>query len=326
MKQVDNLILKQYLGKDSFGDIYLTMKKGLNYRYSTKVIDRNIVDISNLSKYLKNELVILKQLNHPNITKLEEIKKTKGHYYIVMEYDNGDNLSDCLKKYMLKYKKPFPPEIVQYLMKQILDALSYFHSLGIIHRDLRLDNIKVFFDSANDKVNLNMKRARIKITGFSRAIQLGKTNVNLNDFTNFTGIVMPVNMDPIIFHKLFQRRDLNLGYDTKVDIWSIGTIFYEILIGKPAFNACNINDLIYKIDNVSYSIPINISKEAASFLNGMLQYDSKRRLSARELLNHPFLTKRVTEHNIKIKFRQNNNIIYIKDDRYIYQYFNSIDK
>ena len=52
-----------------------------------------------------------------------------------------------------------------------------------------------------------MKRARIKITGFSRAIQLGKTNVNLNDFTNFTGIVMPVNMDPIILHKLFQRRD-----------------------------------------------------------------------------------------------------------------------
>ena len=125
---------------------------------------------------------------------------------------------------------------------------------------------------------------------------MGKVYVNLNDFTNFTDVGIPVNMDPILLHKLFQRKDLNLAYDTKVDIWSIGTILYEILIGKPPFNACNINDLIYKIDNGSYSVPINISKEAASFLNGMLQYNSKMRLSAWELLNHPFLTKRVTEH------------------------------
>ena len=66
-------------------------------------------------------------LEHPNIVKLEETKKSHNSYYIIMEYINGGGLSECLKKYIEKYGKAFPEYIVQYLMQQIIDALVYIH-------------------------------------------------------------------------------------------------------------------------------------------------------------------------------------------------------
>ena len=293
MQQIDDLSLIKPIGKGSFGEVYLTIKKGRNVYYATKKIERKVADQPNVQKYLYNELEILKQINHPNIVHFEEIKKTKEHYYIVMEYINGGGLSDCLKKYMEKHKKAFPEEIVQYLMKQIIDALYYLHSRRIIHRDLKLDNIMVHFDSDYDQQNLNMMKAKIKIIDFGFAIQLDKAKVT------FSAVGSPINMDPIILNKFCKRKDVNLGYDTKADIWSTGTIFYELLTGKAVFNAKNMLELIDKVDEGRYQIPKTLSIEAVEILNGMLQYDSKNRFSAEQLLKQPFLTKNVTD----FKFR-----------------------
>jgi serine/threonine protein kinase len=98
-------------------------------------------------------------------------------------------------------------------------------------------------------------------------------------------------MDPIILNKFSKRKDQNLGYDEKADIWSIGTVCYELLIGKAVFNATTMNDLVDKVENGTYTVPKSLSKEVVSFLNEMLRYDSKCRLSAAELLKQPFLTK-----------------------------------
>ena len=216
---------------------------------------------------------------------------TKDHYYIVMEYINGGSLTDCLKKYQQSHKKSFPEEIVQYLMRQIVDAIKYLHSQKIIHRDLKLDNIMVSFDSENDKNMLNMMRGRIKIIDFGFAIHLAKSNLA------FSALGSPINMDPKILRKFTKRgEDINnLGYDYKADIWSLGTICYELLIGQAVFNAETMNDLVKKVENGSYSVPTSLSKEVVSFLNGMLQYNPNYRFSADDLSKQPFLTKRINE-------------------------------
>ena len=168
-QQIEDLKLIKLLGKGSYGEVYLSKKLNSNKLYATKKINKTIAD-TEMRRYFKYEINILKMLNHPNIVKLEEVKTDKNYYYIVMEYINGGELSDYLKKYKLKYQRAFPEEIVQYLMRQIIKALIYIHDRNIIHRDLKLENIMVSFDSERDKEELNMMKANIKIIDFGFAI------------------------------------------------------------------------------------------------------------------------------------------------------------
>ena len=73
-----------------------------------------------------------------------------------MEYCNGGGLSDCLEEYQKKNRKPFPEELVQYLMRQIVSGIHFLHSKNILHRDIKLDNILVHFDSEEGRKNKNM--------------------------------------------------------------------------------------------------------------------------------------------------------------------------
>ena len=298
MQQIDDLTLIKCLGKGSFGEVYLSKKKGKQAYFATKKISRAQADQPSLRKYFKNEIEILNSIRHQNIVRLEDVKQKNDYYYIVMEYINGGSLSDCLKKYQNINGRAFPEVIVQYLMRQIIDAIKYLHNLKIIHRDLKLDNIMVSFDNEIDKNNLNMMRAKIKIIDFGFAIHLNKNNLA------FSALGSPINMDPLILKKFAdKKRDINqLGYDSKADIWSLGTICYEMLIGKAVFNAETMNELVKKVEDGSYNVPTTVSSELVSFLNGMLQYNGECRLSAEELSKHPFLIKNVndlTKINIK---------------------------
>jgi serine/threonine protein kinase len=326
--QIEDLTLLKCLGKGSFGEVFLSTKAGKRELFATKKIDRQKADQPSIKKYFENEIKILNSLRHPNIVKLEEVKMTKDYYYIVMEYINGGSLTDCLKKYQQKTKKAFPEEIVQYLMRQIVDAIKYLHGLKIIHRDLKLDNIMVSFDNENDKNMLNLMRAKIKIIDFGFAIHLAKSNLA------FSALGSPINMDPKILRKFSKRGEEanKLGYDYKADIWSLGTICYEMLIGQAVFNAETMNDLVKKVENGSYSVPTSVSKEMVSFLNGMLQYDPNNRLSAEELAKHAFLTRRINEFSkidtrrVSKKINNKDLNINVKQNQTIWAIFNEEDE
>ena len=174
--EIEDLSLFKLLGSGSFGEVYLTKKEGHSQLYATKKIPRAMADSEKVQKYFKNEITILQELNHKNIMKLIEIKETKDDYYLVCELCNGGSLNDCLDKYRKINRKPFTEEIVQYLMRQIVDAIKYIHNNHIIHRDLKLDNILVNFDNEEDKKNMNLFGAQVKIIDFGFAIRLDPKN------------------------------------------------------------------------------------------------------------------------------------------------------
>ena len=124
---VGDLTLLKCLGKGSFGEVYLTSKQGSKQKFATKKIDKKFTANPRAKKYLDNEIAILKEINHPNIIKLYEVQETTQFYYLVTELCNGGGLSTCLENYQKKNKKPFPEETVQYLMRQIVDAINYLH-------------------------------------------------------------------------------------------------------------------------------------------------------------------------------------------------------
>ena len=316
--QIDNLTLEKELGRGQFGAVYLTKLDNDNTPYATKVYDRQTIEKSeDLLRYIKTEATILKNLNHPNIVKLKEVKKTKKHYYIVMEFCNGGELSQNLKKYQAKYNKAFPEEIVQYLMKQIVNGINYLHNLDIMHRDIKLDNILLHYDNEEDKKNLNIMKSKVKIIDFGFAIflknRLGQTAVG-----------SPLNMDPRIVEKLSNRGRLKkVGYDKKADIWSLGSICYEMLIGRAIFDAEDLDELVDLIEKGDYKVPSGLSREVVSFLNGMLQYDPTIRLSSFDLVNHRFLTENINNFH-KINLSLSLNVKHAKNQT-IWDIFNPDD-
>jgi serine/threonine protein kinase len=213
-----------------------------------------------------------------------------NYLYLIFELCNGGDLQACLKEYMQINNKPFTQEIVQHLMRQIISGFVYLHGRNILHRDIKLENILVKFPTEKDKENLNMLKCEIRISDFGFSRYLKAESLAKSVLGN------PINMDPAILKKL-RRMDNNseFGYDQKADIWSLGTITYELLIGCPAFEANSYEELLEKIEKGNYKIPheIILSKEAICFLNSMMQYDPNKRFKVEDLAKQFFLTKDV---------------------------------
>ena len=325
---IDQYTLEKSLGKGAYGEVYLTTIKGDSKLIATKKLDKDFCENPTTKKYIINEINILKMLNHPNIVKFVDLKKTINHYYIMMEYCNGGELHKALEKYIEKNRNPFPQEIVQHFMKQIIDAFKYIHSKDIMHRDIKLENILLNYDTNEDKQNENLMKANIKIIDFGFAAKIEK------DGLKYTTLGSPINMDPLILKELQKRgkKTQKLGYDKKADIWSIGTICYEMAIGKYVFDADKLDELIKKIDKGEYTVPTNLSKELISFINGMLQYDPERRLNIEQLSKHNFLNKNVNDfHKLDLQ-RVNKNIVRsklklnVKANKTIWAMFNDEDE
>lgn len=322
MAQVEDITLLKLLGSGAFGEVYLSSKNGTTKKFATKKIKRYLIDQPGINKYLMNEIMNLKKLNHPNIVKFEEIKKTKENYYIVTEYINGGDLFNCLENYQKKYSKPFPEEIVQYLMIQIIDAIKYIHSNDIVHRDLKLNNIMVNFEDKNDKDNLNMMKSTIKIIDFGLSIYLPDNKLA------YSATGTPLNVDPLIVNKFAKKRDMDKkGYGKEVDIWSLGTICYEMLTGKRLFEANSMDELVNKIEKGAYKVPSDLSKETILFLKCMLQYEGKKRLNINELQEHPFLKKNIHQF-VKLQrknTKNNHHHLNRKEALFNYQKQNTFD-
>ena len=141
---VDDLSIIKTLGKTSFGEVFLTLKEGFIEKSVTTQIDKKVYSNQKMKSYLDSEITILKDINHENIVKLYYVKETSEYLYIIREYCNGGNLEECLEKYLETHNSPFPEELVQYFMRQIISAVKYLHDKRIINRDIKLNNILYF--------------------------------------------------------------------------------------------------------------------------------------------------------------------------------------
>ena len=306
--RVDDYTLSTLLGRGSYGDVYYTTKNGSNIPYATKRMKRDQVEDPNYVKYFVNEISILKGLFHKNIMRIESLKKSANHYYIIMEYYNGGTLKENFKKYINQYKTPFPERIVQHLMRQLVEAVNFLHERQIVHRDLKLENVLLNYNTKKAKDNLDILHSELKLIDFGTATH--KSNESLIT----TAIGSPLTMDPLILKKYLNTADSNVPYDEKIDIWSLGVMCYYLFTGEIPFKVCGLNELLNEIEKGYIKIPINISAEAISFLLNMLQYSSIKRFTAENLLKHPFLQKYIGDFTYLDAKTFSNNI----KDGYLY--------
>ena len=306
--RIDDYTLSTLLGRGSYGEVYYTTKNGSNIPYATKRMKREQVENPDYVKYFVNEISILKGLFHKNIMRIESLKKSANHYYIIMEYYNGGTLKENFKKYINQYKTPFPERIVQHIMRQLVEAVNFLHERQIVHRDLKLENVLLNYNTKKAKDNLDILHSELKLIDFGTATH--KSNEGLIT----TAIGSPLTMDPLILKKYLNTADSNVPYDEKIDIWSLGIMCYYLFTGDIPFRVSGLNELLNEIEKGYIKIPINISAEAISFLLNMLQYSSIKRFTAENLLKHPFLQKYIGDFTYLDAKTFSNNI----KDGYLY--------
>ena len=271
------------LDKGGFAEVFLAKNQNTNELLALKKINKK--NLNNKEKeYLQNEIDILTMIQHPNIVRLVCYFKKNDFIYLVLEYCNGGSLYKNLYEYKNKYGTPFPEKLVRHFMKRILLGIKHLHENKIIHRDLKLNNILLKYDNDIDKKNNNYNAAQIKIIDFNISFRYQQF---LNNFP-FTAVGTIPNMPPSIVNNIMGPPKI---YDEKIDIWSLGTLCYEMLFGNPLFNNMTKEQVFQNILLCNFTIPNIISKEARSFLYAMLQKDGKNRLNASQLLNHEFIKR-----------------------------------
>ena len=249
----------------------------------------------------KRECFILKKLSHQNIIKLIKVDKDKTFYYLFLEYCNGCNLYEYKTFYEQKYHKQLNELYVQKILRQLIQGLEYMHNNNVIHRDIKLDNILLNFNAFPNVVDSNNQCKDIDLNVVSlnddftiKIADLGFAR-EINSGTAGTICGTPITMSPEII-----LNNNNKSYNSKADLWSLGAITYELLVGQVPFFATSIAELKKQIAEGKYSLPkqLKLSMEAISFINGLLQFYPDKRMTWEQIKQHPFITKDAKDFKI----------------------------
>uniref|UniRef100_A0A8C9R2I1 non-specific serine/threonine protein kinase n=1 Tax=Scleropages formosus TaxID=113540 RepID=A0A8C9R2I1_SCLFO len=252
---------KDLIGHGAFAVVF----KGRHREKHDWEVAVKCINKKNLAKsqtLLGKEIKILKELKHENIVGLLDfqVRLLKLNYvYFVFLYCNGGDLADYLHS-----KGTLSEDTIRLFLQQIAGAMRVLQAKGIIHRDLKPQNILLSY-SGGRKSNPNNTRIKIADFGFARYLQ--------NNMMAATLCGSPMYMAPEVI--------MSQNYDAKADLWSIGTIVYQCLMGKAPFQASSPQDLrlfYEKNKNLSPNIPRETSAPLRHLLQGLLQRNHKDRM------------------------------------------------
>jgi len=252
------------LGEGYFGKVYKVVSNKSNKIYAMKVLNTDKLTNEKELKLSLNEITYLKQLNHPHVIKYYKSFENKNLIIIILDFINNGNISKFIESYQI-LNKNIPEEIVWNLLLQSMSGLRYIHSKGLIHRDIKSDNI--FLDN-----NLKI------IIGDLGVSALFKDFGYFKDFTKLKYNNTYVGTDCYMAPEL---RGTIIEYNEKIDIYSMGVTFYEICYFEKPITLSEYKDM--KNDLEKKNVPY--SKELLNIINLMLEKDKNKRPNSEEIFN-----------------------------------------
>ncbi len=254
--KIENYILGKELGKGSFALVRSAINKITKQKYAIKIYPKiNLLSLEKRNS-IKNEISVLKQLNHENIMKLYEVIDSPKNIYLVLEYIKGISLSDYIKRFPEIRIKEDKCKKIYY---QIVKAINYCKLNNIYHRDIKLENILLI----DEKI--------VKIIDFGFSIKCPKKTYQ--KFLCGT----PTYMAPEIINKKYYIPEYS-------DIWSLGVLLYIMLTGNFPFNANTEEDLCMKINKCDFDIPDYLSVECSNLIKKMFILEPSKRISTQDIL------------------------------------------
>ncbi|KAA6388740.1 MAG: putative cAMP-dependent protein kinase catalytic subunit [Streblomastix strix] len=273
------------IGHGAFGQVFLVHHPNLEEEFvAAKVImneefDMNEWDSAGILSQDRSQI-------SPFIVRNIRAKQFDKMTVILMEYSNLGTLFD-----LIKTNKNLPIPMIRVIMRQILQGLSYIHSKGLIHRDIKGGNILLHNPIGSGRVIL-------KIADFGVAKTKTGNGVNIQ--------VTVIGTEPYMAPEfILGDGQEKVIADAKVDIWSLGMLLYKILTHEFPFKINSLVDQHQFMANAVLIRPQAIADNILwDFLQKMLQFDRNKRISAADALNHQFFTGKQAEREITIEQNQ----------------------
>lgn len=264
---------KQKLGEGTFADVYLGQAEPpfqKPFKVAIKRISKEKAKNNpKLQAFLRNEVSLLREFDHPNIVKFHDSVEDKRYLHLILEYCSGGDLFTYLRLH-----SPLSETIIHDMMLQLSKAICYLREHNVSHRDLKPQNILLSPDHAYESGFC------VKITDFGFACRLAMTDMT----KTFCG--SPLHMAPEVLN--------NHHYDPSIDLWSLGTIAYQMATGAAPYRGKNLDELRMKQRSNVIPIPKHYSKDFCLLVNQLLTKDPKKRISFKSFYFHSFFRREIT--------------------------------
>ncbi|PIK46856.1 putative serine/threonine-protein kinase DCLK3 isoform X5 [Apostichopus japonicus] len=265
----DREVLERYrlgekVGDGNFADVHAGVLRSTGEEFAIKKVDKS--KLKGKESMIENEIAILKEIDHPNIVKLYEEFETDDYIYLIMDYIRGGDLFDAIIDSV-----KFTEADASVMVRDLARALDYLHKMNVVHRDMKPENLLV--NLTDDS------KMQLKLADFGLAMEVVKPV--------YTVCGTPTYVAPEILAET--------GYGLPVDMWALGVITYILLCGFPPFRSPDrsqdeLFDLI-QAGKYEYIAPYwnSISKSAKDLIDNLLVVDQKKRFTAVEVLQHPWV-------------------------------------
>lgn len=270
----------KFIGGGTFGSVYLAVNLDSGALMAVKEIKfQDLTSTPGLIKTIRDEMQVMEMLSHPNIVEYYGIEVHRDKVYIFEEYCQGGSLAN-----LLEHGRIEDESVIQIYTVQMLDGLVYLHSMGVVHRDIKPDNILL------DHMGV------IKYVDFGAAKVLAKNQKTLaaktrapgpnGDVNSLTGT--PMYMSPEVI------KGDHRGRRGAMDIWSLGCVVLECATGRrPWSNLDNEWAIMFHIGIATKHPPLpekhELSELGIDFIECCLDIDPIKRPTAAELSNHPWI-------------------------------------
>lgn len=270
------------LGRGRFSVVQHSVHLVEKVQYAAKVVEnKSLTDDENLEA-LETEIAILRKLEHPHIVGVKEVVLDKENTYIIMELLSGGELFNRIVD-----RGPFPEAEAAKLFAQILLSMEYLHSLDIVHRDVKPENI-LYTAEGSDSVKL---------------IDFGYAGVwsAEKELTGLCGTPDYVAPEVLTWYE----EDVDgTPYGKASDLWSLGVLLYVILSGCSPFSADEEDEILKLVAQAQYvfheSEFAHVSASAKDMIAKLLVAEPSQRLTMAQLLSHPWLADAVATGRAEI--------------------------
>lgn len=267
---LSNFDIGRGLGRGKFGNVYLAREKETKFVIALKVLFKKQIAQQGIEHQVRREIEIQSHLRHPNILRMYGYFHDEARIYLILEYAPGDTLYKALQN---SPNNRFDEPQSAIHIKSLISALQYLHERNVIHRDIKPENLLLGHNNL------------LKIADFGWSVH--EPNSKRTTLCGTLDYLSP---------EMVQANP----HTKMVDLWSLGVLCYELVVGKAPFHADNYDATYKKIMRVEYKVPDFVSKAASHFISKLLMLNPDARMSLDRAMVHPWIMSHTTSSTVQI--------------------------